>query len=128
MPRSTKILPTWNVEKERKRSLIRRRIKNIGLETYKVELRNDLMEAMDFVLSPKEKNLMLLYFNLDGGKSSFTYAKIAQMLHVTAPCVMQQIYTAIAKLARYHKWWNKHDSFELAVFNPRLRRYGQFPY
>ena len=98
-------IATWTVEKALKRSMIRKRMQTLGIEAYKVELRNDLLEAIDYVLTPKEKNIMLLYFDVDGIGHTMSYAKIAAALKVTSPCVMQQMYRAIARLANYDKWW-----------------------
>ena len=99
-------------------------MQTLGMEAYRVELRNDLLEAMDYVLTPKEKNMMLLYFDVDGVGNTMSYTKIAAALKVTPPCVMQQMYRAIARLSNYDKWWYNHDPIELSIFNPRFRKYG----
>lgn len=121
---SRKRIATLTAEKAVKQSMIRKRIQALGLEAYKVELRNDLLEAMDYVLTPKEKNMMVLYFDMDGLGTSMSYAKIAAALKVSTPCVTQQIYRAIARLSYYDKWWYNHDPAELALFNPRFHKYG----
>lgn len=63
-----------------------------------VALRDALYEAMDTVLRPREKNVLIHRFGLDNGGVTMTLQEVGDLMHVTRERVRQIEGTALRKL------------------------------